>query len=117
MNFYKTILRSVIQSLQPQTRTCSNSRKIFVHQDLKDCSHIFIRNDMLKKSLCPTYDGPYRVLSRKKKVFEIQLPNRISFVSIDRLKPAYVLNEKCSDSNVDNNLCKSNSVVSEPTTQ
>lgn len=47
---------------------------------------------MVKKSLHPTYDGPYRVLSKKNKVFEIQYPNRISFVSIDRLKPAYLIN-------------------------
>ena len=36
------------------------------------------------------YRGPYRVLARTDKSYRIQLDNREDWISIDRLKPAYL---------------------------
>ena len=39
----------------------------------------------------PPYVGPYKVLQRKEKSFQLQVRNAKDWVSIDRLKPAYLL--------------------------
>lgn len=96
-------LKAVIDGLKPSNRKNKSPNKIFVHKDLYDCEYIFIRNDAVRKPLQPPYDGPYRVISRDNKVFCIQLPDRQVKVSIDRLKPAYMLIEDESQSKaVDN---------------
>ncbi|UYV65868.1 hypothetical protein LAZ67_3005763 [Cordylochernes scorpioides] len=66
--------------------------KVFVHKDLKTCSHVFLRTDRVKKALEPPYEGPFQVLRREEKYFIIKIKNKEVSVSKDRLKPAYLLN-------------------------
>lgn len=86
-------IRENIQSLRPVSEPHSSSRTCFVHPDLSKVPYVFVRDDTVRKPLKPPYDGPYQVLKRGSKVYVIQLPGRKVTVSIDRLKPAYVLNE------------------------
>lgn len=87
-------LRTIIDNNKPRNpRSHPNNKKIFVHQDLMTCSHVFLRTDAVRKPLQTPYEGPYKVLSRNGKVFIIQLHKRQSAVSVDRLKPAYILEE------------------------
>ncbi|UYV80161.1 hypothetical protein LAZ67_18001853 [Cordylochernes scorpioides] len=48
--------------------------------------------DRVKKASEPPYEGPFQVLRREKKYFIIKIKNKEVSVSIDRLKPAYLLN-------------------------
>lgn len=89
-------LRETIRNMRPRPNNNNSNHTIFVHPDLKTCSHVFIRSDLVKQSLQPPYEGPYKVLDRNDKVFLLQLPNRQSRISIDRLKPAYLLNSDSS---------------------
>lgn len=91
-DYVKQIRDNISKFKDRNSRQC-DSRKIFVHPDLNTCSQVFVRNDMVRKSLQPPYNGPYSVLRRFSKNFLIKLPNKNSYISIDRLKPAYVLNE------------------------
>ena len=70
---------------------CSSSSNLpFVHKDLNDCTHVYVRNDAKKPSLQPTYDGPFKVVDRKSHYFVIaHNDGRTDTVSIDRLKPAH----------------------------
>lgn len=86
-------LRQIIDSYKPVSRVNKDSRKIFIHKDLKECQFVFVRNDMVRRSLQPPYDGPYRVISRNDKIYKIQVKDRQVNISIDRLKPAYILEE------------------------
>ena len=87
-------LRATIEANKPQLSTVHHHNKhVFVHKDLRNCSHVFIRVDAVKKPLESPYEGPFKVLSRSDKVFTIQLPNRQANISIDRLKPAYHLED------------------------
>ncbi|XP_049886525.1 uncharacterized protein LOC126381011 [Pectinophora gossypiella] len=91
---YVEDLRRAINSLRPiPTEPHNNSRAVFVHPHLQTCESVFMRVDAVRKPLTAPYEGPYRVLSRTDKFFTLQLPNRQATVSIDRLKPAYILNE------------------------
>lgn len=99
-------IQKTIKNFKPVNNTCRNNRKIFVHSDLLKCDYVFVRDDTVRRPLKPPYDGPYRVLQRNSKVYVIQLPNRKASISIDRLKPAYVL---LSNDNEDNTLNITNS--------
>ncbi|GBO03079.1 hypothetical protein AVEN_185124-1, partial [Araneus ventricosus] len=49
--------------------------------------------DRITKYLVPPYSGPQLVVSRVSKHFAIQVGSRQQTVSIDRLKPAFLLAE------------------------
>ncbi len=64
-----------------------------VPMDLSSCTHVFIRQDGVRRSLQPPYTGPFTVIRRKPKYFTIQVKGQSQSVSIDRLKPAFLLEE------------------------
>lgn len=92
-------IRDTIRKFKAVPARKRDSRSIFIHPDLESCEYVFIRCDAVRNSLLPPYDGPYRVINRNSKVFKIQLPDRQANISIDRLKPAYILNEQCGHDN------------------
>lgn len=93
-NEFHLRLRSTIQSLQPVPASHHIKERSFVHKDLQSCTHVFVRNDMVRKPLQPPFEGPYKVLKRHNKHFTVQLPRREAVISIDRLKPAFLCNEE-----------------------
>lgn len=93
-------IRDHINSLRPVPKPHGNTRSCFVHRDLSKVDYVFVRDDTVRKPLKPPYDGPYRVLGRRSKVYIIQLPGRKASISIDRLKPAYILHDNTINPNV-----------------
>ncbi|XP_014290144.1 uncharacterized protein [Halyomorpha halys] len=83
-------LREAMKNLRPAPYHSSTS-KTFLHRDLKDCTHVFVRDDSVTVPLTPPYCGPYRVISRKEKTFKIELPSGPRTISMDRLKVAHLL--------------------------
>lgn len=94
-------IRNNINQLKPVTTSHSSLKPFFVHPDLQNCEFVFVRDDTVRKPLKPPYDGPYRVVKKGTKVFVIQYPNRQAAISIDRLKPAYILCEDSTQNHVD----------------
>lgn len=85
-------IRNIISNYKPVSKAQHSSRAIFVHPDLRNSEFIFIRNDAVRKPFQPTYNGPYRVIKRGDKVYVIQVNDKQMSISVDRLKPAYLLN-------------------------
>ena len=56
-----------------------------------------MRVDAAKPPLTSPYVGPFKVLQRKEKTFQLQIRNTLDWVSIDRLKPAYLLPDDVPD--------------------
>ncbi len=82
---YVDTLKDLMHQLQYQPPRSPSNRSPFVPTDLNTCTHVYIRNDAVKPSLHPTYQGSAeRVIARA--------ANRTDTVSIDRLKPAYSMN-------------------------
>lgn len=88
-------IRSFANKLQPVPfkHHSAINKKIFVYKDLSTCSHVFLREDALRGSLQPAYTGPYEVVTRDTKVFKIKIKGKDVTVSVDRLKPAYILSD------------------------
>lgn len=86
-------LRQHMKKLQPAPVSRHGSNKIFVYKDLSTVSHVFVRQDFVRRSLQPPYAGPYRIVERSDKYFKIDVAGNIISISIDRLKPAYILCE------------------------
>lgn len=86
-------LRKSMQRLQPTNTAWHANNKIFVHPDLQNSTHVFIRNDSIRPSLSHPYEGPYVVMQRNAKFYKIKIRGKESNIAIDRLKPAYLQNE------------------------
>ncbi|XP_061519498.1 mucin-2-like [Anopheles gambiae] len=82
-------LREAMSKIRPSNTAWHTNRTSFVHSDLNKCSHVFVRNDTVRPALTTPYHGPYQVLTRNSKSFQILLKGHPSLVSVDRLKPAY----------------------------
>ncbi|GFQ94628.1 pol polyprotein [Trichonephila clavata] len=83
-------LKSHFDSIRPSPASNHSKRSVFVHPALKDCSHVFIRNDTVGKPLRAPYDGPFKILHRTDKTFDVDINGRKSTISIDRVKPAFL---------------------------
>lgn len=84
-------LKSFAEKLRPVPTQHHSANRIFVYKDLATCSHVFLREEVLRGALQPAYTGPHEVLKRGAKNFRIRVNGKDLTVSIDRLKPAYLL--------------------------
>lgn len=94
---YATRLSAVMNNITLKSHSTKTSRKCFVHKELQNTDYVFLRRDMVKRSLVAPYEGPYKVVERDKKYFVIERLGKLTTVSIDRLKPAFLLNSEKSD--------------------
>jgi transposase InsO family protein len=94
---YVDDLRRRLQILRPVRPTRHGQRNVFVFKDLETCSHVFVRHDAVKTPLQQPYDGPFEVVERHEKHITILRSGQKVVVSIDRLKPAFVLADTAQD--------------------
>ena len=87
---YVDRLKDTMNNIQYRSSRRPSQTSTFVHKDLNQCTHVFVRHDAIKPPLQPTYDGPFKVIDRKERHFVVELnANRQDTISIDHLKPAY----------------------------
>lgn len=87
-------LRSHMAQLRPAPASRHGSPRTFVHKDLATCSHMFLRDDTVRPSLAPPYLGPYQVIERRGKVVVLRVGKKDVTVTIDRVKPCYMLDSE-----------------------
>ncbi len=90
-NFVQNLRESIQHAIHTNPDERFNDRKIFIPQTLATASHVFVRHDAASPPLTPPYDGPYRVLKRHEHFYEVELPRGPKAISIERLKPAFLL--------------------------
>lgn len=86
-------LKAKMSKIKPVPNKHHVKSSAFVSPNLTDCTHVFVRRDSVKKPLQPPYDGPFRVTDRSPKYFSVDINGKINNISIDRLKPAFLLND------------------------
>ena len=85
-----TRLETTMRELRPVPVREQSQHNAYVSKDLASCTHVFMRNDAVRKPLQQPYNGPFRVLERTDKYFTLELNGRKDKVSLDRLRPAYL---------------------------
>jgi cleavage and polyadenylation specificity factor subunit 1 len=109
-----TQLRWHMARLRPVPALHHASTATFVHKDLHNCAHVFLRQDVTRRALEPPYSGPYQVLSRREKTLQLLVRGKLVTVSADRVKPAYVLNEADCGSTIFNSLASATPDIAPP---
>lgn len=84
-------LSAAMRGFARRSRVHGNA-PVYVPANLLTCNFVFLRSEMRKGLQCP-YTGPYRVIERDDKTITIEREGRTGKVSIDRVKPAYILSD------------------------
>ena len=87
---YVVGLREAMQRLKATPTRKQPGPKIHVSKDLSSTTHVFIRQDAVRKPLQQPYSGPHIVLSRSDKHFTVDIHGQREVISLDRLKPAHL---------------------------
>ena len=85
-----TTLKAAMRDLRATPVRPQPQRHAYVSNELSTATHVFVRNDTVRKPLQQPYDGPFKVLDRAAKYFTLDLKGRSDKVSLDRLKPAHL---------------------------
>ncbi|GBM67980.1 Transposon Tf2-8 polyprotein [Araneus ventricosus] len=86
-------LQNIMHKLRPVPASSHNCENVFIHKNLPNLSHVFVRHDGVRRSLQSPYQGPYKVLSKSDKLFKLLINGKSSFISVDRLKPSFLASE------------------------
>ena len=103
-------LKQLMQDLSP-TPTRKQQTTSRIHPELHSSSHVFVRNDAVRKPLQPPYRGPFAVIRRNDKFFTIDINGKRENVSVDRIKPAFL-----EDHQIDTEPSSSTATITPPVT-
>ena len=84
-------LRSVMNAAVPMPVSYHGTQPFRLDPALQSSAHVFLRVDAVRRPLVPPYVGPFKVLRRGPKTFDILQQGKTATVTIDRLKPAFTL--------------------------
>ena len=87
-------LQENFRKLSPLSPVHHGKTKKYLPRDLMSAEQVYVRHDAHRGPLVRPYDGPFKVLYRSDKHFDILRNNKSTRVSIDRLKPAYSADPK-----------------------
>lgn len=83
-------LKKSFINIRPTPTSSHEKSSVFIHPLLLKCSHVLLRRDAVRTPLQAPYDGPYKVLKRRDKTYDIEIRGRKCTVSLDRLKPVFL---------------------------
>ncbi len=86
-------LASAMRKFSTQTKRHGDT-PVYVPTTLKSAEYVFLRQQIQLKALEQPYKGPYKVLKRSDKHITIEQDGREATVSMDQLKPAFLLKEE-----------------------
>ena len=80
-------LQSATSQFKHPTRFIRPSIKFHVPKEFHDCTHVWVRRE-IKQGLERPYEGPFKVLRKYEKFYDIENHGKTQRISLDRLKPA-----------------------------
>ncbi|XP_034254601.1 uncharacterized protein LOC117653207 [Thrips palmi] len=84
-------IRRQVELLRPQPAARHGRKPVFTFPEMATATHAYLRDDTVRGALAPPYSGPHAILARDAKTVTLQLPRRVTTVSVDRVKPAFTL--------------------------
>lgn len=88
---FLTRFRQQISNVKPVPASNHSKQDVFIHPELAKCKFVFVRVDAVQPPLKAPYEGPYEVLERTEKYFKLRWKGKPTNISMDRLKPAFVI--------------------------
>ena len=83
-------LRRIVGKFAPCKQTYRPPSHRYVLRGLQSTKYVFLRTDAHRPPLTPSHSGFYEVIERKEKAFLLRIKGADDWVSIDRLRPAYL---------------------------
>ncbi|XP_037931144.1 uncharacterized protein LOC119665956 [Teleopsis dalmanni] len=80
------------------------NERVFLQKELQHATHVFLRDDSVRPPLKTPYDGPFKVVRRSDKTYDLLIKGKPVRVSVDRVKAAFLSsdNEDVSPSCTEN---------------
>ena len=101
-----------MKELKPTQMSHHAEPKVSVPESLEKTEFIFIRTDAVRPPLVRPYTWPFKVLENSDKFFTVLKGGKPDKISIDRLKPAFMQQQKQMSSDVMPKAGNSNDGVS-----
>ncbi|XP_075972473.1 uncharacterized protein LOC142974195 [Anticarsia gemmatalis] len=91
-------LRRHMSKIRPIPASRHTTPAAFVFKLLNSSSHVYLREDAVRRALQPPYNGPYLVLERSNdgKSLTLDIKGKKVTVSVDRVKPAFIESQSTS---------------------
>ncbi len=86
-DFLEQLRHSMVRLMPPAVRPVMKAEPSKMEADLQRASFMYIRRGAPSSSLSPLYQGPFKVLTRGAKVFQVDVSGRQEVISADHLKP------------------------------
>ncbi|XP_066940961.1 uncharacterized protein [Macrobrachium rosenbergii] len=83
-------LHDRVGKFAPCQRTYTDKTSPFMPPGLSSNTHVFVRDDAVWPPLTRPYRGPFLVLERDKKAFQVAIHRKEDWISVDLLKPAFL---------------------------
>ena len=77
-------ISEAFRTVRPTQPECRDISKPFIRKALGTSTHVYIRVDRVKKPLQRPYEGPYEVLERFEKFFDVKIKGQKEHISIER---------------------------------
>ena len=71
----------------PTARSWAQVAAASTPSHLTNAAFVYVKRSAIPGPLAPAFNGPYRVIRRGPKAFNIAIGDRVEVVSVDRLKP------------------------------
>ncbi|CAK9814075.1 Transposon Ty3-G Gag-Pol polyprotein [Anthophora plagiata] len=92
-------LKERVNKINPSPVVQHGAKKVFIFKELTTSPYVFVRHDAVRGPLQPPYDGSYKVIRREAKNFVIRVNDKNVRVSVDRLKPAFIVPDNIEQRN------------------
>lgn len=85
-------LRHKMSTVRPIPASRHSQPATFLFKDLSSSTHVFLRDDTVRRPLQPPYTGPYQVVDRASngKTMTLVIKGKRVVVSVNRIKPAFI---------------------------
>lgn len=103
---FVVFLRNLLQQLTPSGASNHSKPKFFLPKSLETCDFVYVRIDAVKRPLKHPYEGPFKVIGRADKYFDIEINGETRRISIDRIKPAFCSEESSNQQTADDGRTK-----------
>ena len=87
---YVTRLKEAMTKLQATPTHHHMKQRPFVSSNLSRCTHVFVRQDAVHRSLEQPYHGPHKVIEHGAKTFTVDVHGNPEIISLDGLKQVHI---------------------------